>query len=138
MNSNAWFSVAFVAIMWGGWPLIARVSGLSSIWVSIIGLTVGAMAVGTISGTFNQIKSVPDLKALLVGGVAGVMLGLGMFAYSKLISNPEWEISTLVPVAAGSITAITAIGGILFFGESIGLIKSVGLLCLVAGIALLS
>lgn len=138
MNASAWLSVAFVAVMWGGWPLVARVAGLSSIWVAIVGTSVGAVAVLLVSGLSGQIKNLPDTKALLLGSIAGVMLGLGMFAYSKLVSNPEWEISTLVPIAAGLITTLTAIGGVLFFGESIGLAKSIGLVCVVIGIALLS
>jgi len=138
MASNPWLSVIFVAIMWGGWPILARASGLNAIWVAVVGTTVGAIAVILVSSTLDQIKSVPDLKALIIGSLAGTMLGLGMFAYSKLVSNPEWEVSTLVPIAAGSITAITALGGILFFGEALGLAKAIGLACIVAGIALLS
>ncbi len=138
MNASAWLPVAFVAVMWGGWPLVARVASLPAIWVAIVGTSIGALTVVLVSGISGRIKDLPDTKALLLGSIAGIMLGLGMFAYSKLVSNPEWEISTLVPIAAGLITALTAIGGIWFFGESIGLIKSIGLVCVVIGIALLS
>ena len=90
MNTGAIASVIFVAIMWGGWPLVARASTLSSVWTAIIGTTIGAIAVLGTSAIFGQIKNAPDIKSILLGVVAGVMLGLGMFAYSRLISNPEW------------------------------------------------
>ena len=138
MNANAWLSVVFVAVMWGGWPLVARAASLPSIWVAIVGTSVGALAVVVVSSFSGQIKNLPDTKALLIGSIAGVMLGAGMFAYSKLVSNLEWEISTLIPIAAGLITAVTAVGGVWFFGESIGTAKTVGLVCVVVGIALLS
>ena len=145
--SSATAMVLFVMVMWGGWPIVARLAGLSSIWVAIVGSAVGAAMVAVVSfaihgmpslAAMTGLRDVPDMRSFLVGAVAGAMLGLGMLAYSVLISNKAWEVSTLVPIAAGSITAFTAIAGILFLGESIGLMKLLGLVAVVVGIVLLS
>lgn len=138
MNISVGYLIVFLAIMWGGWPVVAKVSGLSAIWTSIISITVGAIVVLGTTGILGQIKNTPDQKSVLVGSIAGIMLGLGMFAYSKLISSTAWEVSTVVPIAAGAITAVTAIAGIVFLGETFGVLKISGLALVVLGIALLS
>ena len=66
--------------------------------------------------------------------VAGIMLGLGMVAYSRLVSNQEWHVSVLVPIAADLITAVTAFGGFVFFNEDRNVTKIVGIVLIVAGI----
>lgn len=131
------FSVFIVTCLWGGWPLVARASGLPPLWMAIVGTTGGALAVWFSVLIFPvRLGTFPSTQSFALGFVASVMLGLGMFWYSGLLMNAE--ISKYIPIVAGCITAITVIGGMMFFQEPVTLSKGMGIVLVIIGIVLLN
>lgn len=136
-NTQALMCVLLVSFLWGGWQLVARASGVSPMWVAVIVTLASVPVVIFASGVLTHADQ-PSIQGVLIVCAAGVMLGFGMLTYSKLVSTPSWDLSTWVPIAAAGITAVTALGGIIFFGEAVSAKKAAGLILAALGIFLLS
>lgn len=68
-----------------------------------------------------------------IGLLAGMVNGLSFLAYSKVVANPEWDISIYAPLTIAMMLMVPAVGGIVFFGESFSAIKGCGLIMILVG-----
>lgn len=123
------------AIGFGAWPLVSRGSGLSPIWTAITLSVATAMTILAGSPVFRG-GSI-STKAILIGLVAGLLNGLATLTYSQLISNKEWDISIYIPLTVGLMLVTLAVGGVVFFSESVTPSKVAGIIAILAGVYLL-
>ncbi len=128
--------IVVVALFWGGYPLVARSTG--------VGGPVGALIL-TLSGL------VPILTAVVWQGgalrpspselgrliVAGVMMGIGLVAFNAVANSKSMEASISIPVIDTAMLIVSVIGAILFFAEPVTVKKMIGIGLLVAGILVL-
>jgi drug/metabolite transporter (DMT)-like permease len=137
MKIQILFSI-LTALCLGGWPLIARFSKLPSIWVTVM------VAIGTVTvalfAFFTKTSSSESLPItfIAIGLLAGIVNGLGIFFYGKLIGTSGWEISRIVPMTFALMVLVAGLGGSLVFGEPITFRKLIGLLTVIISVFLLS
>ena len=126
------------ALGFGGWPLIARWSQASPAWINVVlTVTTGVfVALALAKDLVGPTK--PSLTALGLLTLAGAINALGFLAYGKVIGNPQWEISRFLPLVVITMTLVTGLGGILFFGEAVTGRKLLGLMLALAAAWLLA
>jgi len=133
--SADWVCIALVAVFWGGYPLVARLSGFGGPWGSLL---LGSVAILPIAGTALaaggwERPARGDLWPLLV---AGLMQGVGLMAFVR-VATGKLEASVAIPVSDVAMLIVTTVGAILFFQETLTAQKLAGLAFLVVGILLL-
>ena len=77
-------------------------------------------------------------RLIVFGVIAGVINGLGMLAYGRILSNTDWNVSKYVPIVAVASIATAAIGAFLIFKEPLTIQKSLGLVFAALAVWLLS
>ena len=127
--------IAVVALFWGGYPLVARTSGLGgpvgTLVLSLAGLVpvvVATLATGT------AVRASSD--QLLRLAVAGLMMGIGLIAFNRL-ANGELDASVAIPIVDSAMLIVSTVGALWFFAEPVTVQKVVGIVLLAAGILLL-
>jgi len=130
---NPIFLSLIVAFGFGGWPLIARAAGLPPFGIAVI-LSIGTVAAVTAVGPIMFTWDAVTKKVVYLGLLAGVINGVSFLAYSKLVSNPAWDISTYVPLAIALMLIVPVIGGPLFFGECLTGNKILGVAAILIGV----
>ena len=136
MFQNPFFLSLVAAIGFGGWPLAARAAGIPPFGIAVIlsiGTVAAVTAVGPIMFTWDSVSR----KMVYIGLLAGVINGVSFLAYSRLVSNPAWDISVYVPLAIALMLIIPVIGGPLFFNESVTINKVLGVLAILVGVYLI-
>jgi drug/metabolite transporter (DMT)-like permease len=133
--SADWVCIALVAVFWGGYPLVARLSSFGGPWGSLL---LGSVAILPIAGTALaaggwERPARGDLWPLLV---AGLMQGVGLMAFVR-VATGKLEASVAIPVSDVAMLIVTTVGAILFFQETLTAQKLAGLAFLVVGILLL-
>jgi len=133
--SADWVCIALVAVFWGGYPLVARLSSFGGPWGSLV---LGSVAILPIAGTALaaggwERPARGDLWPLLV---AGLMQGVGLMAFVR-VATGKLEASVAIPVSDVAMLIVTTVGAILFFQETLTAQKLAGLAFLVVGILLL-
>ena len=133
--SADWVCIALVAVFWGGYQLVARLSGFGGPWGSLV---LGSVAILPIAGTALaaggwERPARGDLWPLLV---AGLMQGVGLMAFVR-VATGKLEASVAIPVSDVAMLIVTTVGAILFFQETLTAQKLAGLAFLVVGILLL-
>jgi len=128
--SADWVCIALVAVFWGGYPLVARLSSFGGPWGSLL---LGSVAILPIAGTALaaggwERPARGDLWPLLV---AGLMQGVGLMAFVR-VATGKLEASVAIPVSDVAMLIVTTVGAILFFQETL-----TALAFLVVGILLL-
>lgn len=124
---------AMLAMSFGFCPLISRAAGLSGGWTALL------LAIGTLPMTMigvGQMTKLPPVRGLLICLAAGIVNGIGLYAYGRLVSG-QWEISRVLPIALAIAPAIIAIGGRVFYGEPLTPAKIAGIAAVAAAIWLL-
>ena len=136
MSTRAeWIWIALVAVFWGGYPLVARLSGFGSPLGSFLLALLSLAPIG--AAVFWSGDTVAPTGAQLWPLViAGLMQGIGLLAFVRLATG-ELEASVAIPISDVVMLMVTTVGAILFFQESITAQKVVGLTLLVVGIVLL-
>jgi drug/metabolite transporter (DMT)-like permease len=133
--ATVWICIALVALFWGGWPLVARWAGEAGPAGSLVIVAGGLVPVAFLAAASGAAFPAPPALAKLA--LAGLMNGAGLVAFHRLATHPRVDISLTVPIADTAMLLVTALGGILFFSESVTLQKLFGVALLLAGIALL-
>jgi drug/metabolite transporter (DMT)-like permease len=127
--------IAVVALAWGSLPLFARSSGLGgplgSLLLMIFGIAPIALAV-----LLQRDFAPPPAAALGKLAIAGGLMGIGLIAFN-LLANAKMDASTSIPIVDAAMLVVTASGAIYFFGEPLSTQKVLGVVLLLAGIALL-
>ncbi|MGW8185545.1 MAG: EamA family transporter [Candidatus Moraniibacteriota bacterium] len=124
MTFQAFLYSVLTGLSFGIWPLISRVAGLSTIWTSIT-ITIGTAVV--VSFCISQEPHLPPAKNLMLGLSAGLLSGVGLLTYGKLISNSNvWNMSITIPISLIITPMVIILGGWLFFGDQMTTTKGLG------------
>jgi drug/metabolite transporter (DMT)-like permease len=128
--------MAIVALAWGGYPLVARSSGVGGPLGALI-LTLSALVpIGALvlwQGALARPASVELTKLI----VAGVLMGIGTAAFNFVANSRQLDASVSIPIIDTAMLVVSVIGAIAFFVEPITVKKIVGVGLLIAGIAVL-
>lgn len=135
MNKPLLFSM-ISAFCFGFWPVISRFSRLGAPQVGIFVSLGTAMMV--ITGMMAPASKLPwTLKSSCLCLAAGLLNGIGILAYSRLVSEPSWDLSRYIPTVFGLTVAIATMSGVIFFGETLPLQKLTGVALIIIAICLL-
>jgi drug/metabolite transporter (DMT)-like permease len=130
-----WVYIALVALLWGGYPLITRLSTsngpLASLLLVLASLVPIALATVLTGDTARPTRA--QLWPILVGGL---MQGLGLMAFVR-VATSKIDASIAIPICDAAMLIVTAFGAIAFFHEALSIQKLAGLGLLVLGILLL-
>lgn len=133
MFQNPFFLSVITAVGFGGCSLVARATGIPPLGVVVL-LSIGTLAsVSTVGPLLFSWDTIPK-KMIYIGLLIGFVNGVSFLAYSKLLSNPAWDISLYVPLAIAMMLIVPVIGGPLFLGESMSPNKWLGIILILAGI----
>jgi drug/metabolite transporter (DMT)-like permease len=130
-----WICIALVAVFWGGYPLVARLSNFGGALGSffLVGVSVVPIALATF---WDGNWTLPERTQLWPMLIAGLMQGIGLLAFLRLATG-KLEASVAIPISDVSMLIVTTIGALYFFQESLGAQKLAGLALLFLGIWLL-
>lgn len=133
---SAWMWALLAASAWGVAPLIEKaglrqIAPMTGLFYRSLGVAIGLVLLGCFVVKPQEIRSVDMRSALLVmaGGFLASIVGQTFFYNSLKLG----EVSRMVPIS-GSYPFIAFFLGILFFGESLTLIKLVGATLIVLGV----
>ena len=124
MTNQAFLHSVLTGLLFGIWPLIIRATNISPMWTAAT-ITIGSVIM-IIPAILLYEPHVPTAKTLLVGIIAGVISGLGLIEYGKLLTTPEWKVTVTVPIALVVTPIVLVVGGWMFFHESITPTKACG------------
>jgi drug/metabolite transporter (DMT)-like permease len=130
-----WICIALVAIFWGGYPLVARMTSYGGPAGSLLLALVSLVPVGA-AALWSAASAPPTRAQLWPLAIAGLMQGVGLLAFVRLATG-KLEASVAIPISDVAMLIVTTVGAILFFQESPTAQKLAGLALLVFGIALL-
>ena len=131
--NNPFFYCLIAAFCFGIWPLIARFANLSQgMFLLTLGLGTGVLSLFFINNW--QFTS----KSLLLGLACGLVNGIGIIAYSKVINWHGAELSKLIPIIAVLMPIFTVVGAVTFLGEPLTIKKVAGIFMVAFAIYLLS
>ena len=129
----AWIGVT--ALCWGAYPLVARATGYEGPRGTLILMLAGLVPIGVSAAWYGQ-GAWPDRMALGRLLLAGVMMGFGLLAFYALANSPI-DASLSIPAVDGAMLLVSSLGAIWFLGEAATLQKTLGILCILAGMVLL-
>lgn len=128
--------IVITALAWGGYPLVARSSGVGgpvgALMLTLAGLLPITVAVIWQGGAIKL--AAPEVIRLTI---AGAMMGVGLVAFNAVANSRQLEASISIPIIDTAMLIVTVIGAIVFFAEPITLKKAIGVALLVAGILVL-
>ena len=128
--------IALAALTWGGYPLIARASGVAgpigALILTLFSLApISAMLIW--QGGATRLSPMELIK-LIVGGL---LMGVGTTAFNFVANSRQMDASISIPIVDTMMLLITVIGAIVFFAEPVTVKKTVGIALLIAGIVVL-
>lgn len=128
--------MAVAAVMWGAYPLVARSSGISGAAGALV-LTLAGLVPITLTtlweGTALRFGLAPLTKLI----VAGMMMGIGLIAFTSVASSRQIDASISIPIIDTAMLLVTVVGAVIFFAEPMTIKKVLGITLLLAGIVLL-
>jgi drug/metabolite transporter (DMT)-like permease len=128
--------IAITAIAWGGYPLIARSTGVGTPIGALL-LTLSALAPISVATIWHGVASRPSSSELGKLIVAGMMMGIGTTAFNFVANSRQLEASISVPIIDTLMLLVTVAAAVVFFAEPITIKKMIGIALLVAGIVVL-
>jgi drug/metabolite transporter (DMT)-like permease len=138
LMNTAWFLCAVVGLLWGIAPLIGRLSGVSAMTMAtMIG---GGTFLVTLFIAPSQDYVAAGAKGLLIALVAGIINGLGVLAFYRLVAGSGeglWDASTVLTIAMVLVPIVIVIGARVFYGEELTAQRVVGLMLACGAIWLL-
>ena len=125
-------------VCFAGWQLVMRKSGIKDPFLGafLLNLATVAVLLPVAGGSFSP-------KTLLTWGVvialvAGAINGAGhVFNQNLVLSNSE-EFSRFGVLVPAVVILTTVIGGVVFFHESLTLLKTIGMILVIAGMVLIT
>jgi drug/metabolite transporter (DMT)-like permease len=128
--------IAVVALMWGGYPLVARSSGIGGPLGALILTLTALLPIGALTiWQGGAVKS--DSSAFIKLSVAGFMMGIGLVAFNAVANSRNMDASVSIPIIDTTMLIVTVIGAMIFFAEPVTARKLIGVALLVAGIMVL-
>ncbi len=128
--------IAAVALAWGGYPLIARSSGVGAPIGALL-LTVSALLPIGIAIFWHGVAVRPSSGEVGKLTAAGILMGIGTTAFNYVANSRRIDASISIPIIDVAMLIVTVIAAIVFFAEPITTKKLVGLALLIAGIVVL-
>jgi drug/metabolite transporter (DMT)-like permease len=128
--------MAIVALAWGGYPLIARSSGVGGPLGALI-LTLCALVPSASLVLWQGVMARPSFVELTKLIVAGLIMGIGTTAFNYVVNSRQLDASISIPVIDTTMLLVTVIGAVLFFAEPLTMRKVIGIGLLIAGIVVL-
>ena len=128
--------IAIVALAWGGYPLIARSSGIGGGLGALI-LTLSALLpIGAIT-LWQGVTTRPAAPEIIKLVIAGTIMGIGTTAFNFVANSRQLDASVSIPIVDTAMLLVSVIAAILFFAEPVTMRKLVGMGLLIAGIVVL-
>jgi len=128
--------MAIVALAWGGYPLIARSTGVGGAQGALI-LTLSALipivGITIWQGAIVRPNTIEVSKLI----VAGMVMGIGTAAFNFVANSRQIDASISIPIIDTAMLVVSVVGAILFFAEPITARKLLGIGLLIAGIVVL-
>jgi drug/metabolite transporter (DMT)-like permease len=134
-HRSEWICILLVAVFWGGYPLVARLSNFGGPLASFLLALLSLAPIG-VALAWSGDTTPPTRAQLWPVIVAGVMQGIGLVAFLRLATG-KLEASVAIPISDVGMLIVTTVGAIWFFQEAVTAQKLLGLGLLFAGIALL-
>jgi len=134
--TNSWLFWVVVTAASFAYPLITRATGASPTNVAFW-CVVGGVVPVALHKLFSKPESL-ELSQTAWLFVSGLLLGIGMIGYGKIISTPDWPLSIVIPVMAVIMAAVLVAGGMIFYGETLSAKQVIGLVLTFGGIWLLN
>lgn len=131
LMNNGLVLCLMTAVGFGSWPMIARFAGTNNAWIGI--LVMGFTALLSTVFYRAELATVPTNKALLLLALAGVANSIGMIAYTRLVTDQQFGMSSYAPAALTLMVVFVTVVGALFFCEPFPATKFLGLVLAVAG-----
>jgi drug/metabolite transporter (DMT)-like permease len=128
--------IAVVALMWGGYPLVARSAGLGNALGTLILMTSGWIVIAAATA-WQGIEGRPTTAIIAKLTIAGAMMGVGLLAFNAVANSRRLDASISIPIMDTAMLLVTVIAAVWFFAEPFTARKVIGLALLLAGIATL-
>lgn len=133
MTKNPLVYCLIAACFFGTWPVIARFAHLSPGWLALVfSIGTGVVAVAGLN------SPVPLARPLIIGVGAGMVNGIGMLAFAKLISWEGVQVSRVIPITFALMPVFTTLAALVLFGEQLSLRKAFGVTLAFIAVYLLS
>jgi drug/metabolite transporter (DMT)-like permease len=127
--------ILLVAVFWGGYPLVARLSSFGGPLGSFLLAAVSLVPIGGAIFVWGDTRP-PTRTQLWPLLAAGLMQGVGLLAFVRLATG-KLEASVAIPVSDVAMLIVTTVGAIAFFQEAVTPQKLAGFAFLLVGIFLL-
>lgn len=127
--------ILMTAVLWGSYPLMLRWAAFSGPRGTLLLMLAALVPIG-VATLVRAGGGWPARAALLRIFVAGVMMGGGLLAYHALATS-KLDASIAIPSVNGGMLVVAVAGATLAFSEAMTLQKALGVLCMLAGMALL-
>ena len=121
--------MVLVAIVWGIYPLIIRSVGVSGVTGALI-LTVSSLIPIAMAAIYNRVV-MPGMLVTLKIAMAGIIMGVSLVIFFKIVSSPLMDISASIPIINALVILVAAIGGVCLFGEAVTASKILGICLLI-------
>lgn len=131
LMNNGLVLCLMTAIGFGSWPMIARFAGTNNAWTAF--LVMGGTAILAALFYHNEISAVPSTQALSLLLLAGIANGVGMIAYTRLVTDQQFGMSSYAPAALTLMVVFVTIVGTILFKEPFPITKTFGLVLAVTG-----
>jgi drug/metabolite transporter (DMT)-like permease len=128
--------MAIVAFAWGGYPLIARSSGIGGPLGALI-LTLSALVPSSVMVLWQGAAIRPSPVELNKLVIAGLIMGIGTTAFNFVVNSRQLDASISIPIIDTAMLLVSVVGAVLFFAEPMTARKVIGVVLLIAGIAVL-
>ncbi|MFC1613550.1 EamA family transporter [Patescibacteria group bacterium] len=124
------------SFLFGIWPMVMRISGVNKSWANIA-LSLGLFIVALISLILTPDNPMRySQRAVLLALTAGLMNGIGMLAFNKLLAIGE--ISKYVTMNYSLLPAISFLSGVIILNESLNIKKLIGIVSAIMAAILLA
>jgi drug/metabolite transporter (DMT)-like permease len=130
-----WVYIALVGILWGGYPLITRLSTSNGPQASLL-LALTSLVPIAIAMFLSGDTARPTRAQIWPIAIGGLMQGLGLMAFVR-VATSKIDASIAIPVCDAAMLIVTAVGAVVFFHEAVSVQKLAGLSLLLVGILLL-
>jgi drug/metabolite transporter (DMT)-like permease len=128
--------MAIVAFAWGGYPLIARSSGIGGPLGALI-LTLSALVPSSVMVLWQGAAIRPSPVELNKLVIAGLIMGIGTTAFNFVVNSRQLDASISIPIIDTAMLSVSVVGAVLCFAEPMTARKVIGVVLLIAGIAVL-
>ncbi|MBS3902808.1 MAG: EamA family transporter [Anaplasmataceae bacterium] len=127
------FFIGVSSVLFATWPLVVRYSGMPPAYMAVVvGMT---MAITTVVGLLFQPVSKIHPEMMFFCILGGVMNGIGVMAFSRVIAH------TTSPIPIGIVMALVPVIGLvaatIMFSQPMSLMRMLGIILVGVGIYLI-